>query len=520
MALKRVIEAPSYREASIAAGAERQQYGTDAGRQRGGSAAQKRFTSHEREAHLNHRPSNGAIGPTALEDLIGHLVTAESSPGFIGRAPRHGARDATQLTHEERRLVAGLSSGRAEKIAEVARKLKETAVDLPAQAGLPPMTNLVLDALNKYGKGGGHGGGGRAGGGVVGEGGGGPGYGFDPSYLPMSRLGPAGFTVGGRTVTGGGRGGGGGEGGGGGFASGFMGSGYLPQGRGGAMDPKSPSGRSLGLGAAGAGGYGVPSWDPRSGQSDMFGDGYSGRGGVPGARPDALFRARTWRAFNPAGAVTEDPRKPGDGGSDGGSGGSDSGTSTPAPTQPTSPTQPTQPAQPAQPATPQTPTQPTITMTEPYRQSKGDVWWNAGAVGLGAAAGIGAGAATRNLGVGVIVGLVVTGAALAAVHHWRHRPADDGTGPAGPRSRMLGQRANWLRPADDTGGPVLPRSRQLGRGLLTFRPADDDSGPVGPRSYGAAGSINSASEQVERDVRPGRLVYKPNPDDPRPGGPS
>lgn len=113
---------------------------------------------------------------------------------------------------------------------------------------------------------------------------------------------------------------------------------------------------------------------------------------------------------------------------------------------------------------------------------------------------------------GFYAGAKAGGAAGAAIHSWlqKHRPADDGTGPVGPRSRAalrethgsLAQEAHLLvaMPNPEGDGDGLPNVRSPAarisrRGL--YMPAPDDAGGGTPWSN----------------------VYKPNPEDPRPGGP-
>ena len=274
MGTRLVIEKPAmtYGQAAIAEGAEAQQYGgADQKAPKAPTDVSPRFTSHMREAHLEHRASARDLQPrqSSSGPRIGRRNPEDDYARAVSRTARYGMRDAGLRTDAERRMLAGIESGDRAFIDEVARGIVDAAIDIPSLAGMP--TNVgqaVLDAVSKWGKGGGGrgGAGGRAGGEF---GGGGGGSGIDASlskYLPPGRTGPAGNDYG----LPGGLGSGSSGNGAGGFAEGFTGSRYFPNGRagatggrgrpGGGANPRGGSGSGQVGGSGEGGASGVPQW--------------------------------------------------------------------------------------------------------------------------------------------------------------------------------------------------------------------------------------------------------------------
>jgi hypothetical protein len=397
-----------------------------------------------------------ALRPASLQRLLTHLVAEHGAAEELRVTPRTLIRRLSFLTQDEKDHLASLSPGVLDKLAEATKKYRSAAQkgQIPGLTGpkgpgdyIPGMPQGGGMDLPDY---------------MFPGGGGGPWQGGSP-------VGPGGWA---------GSGMGAGGGGGGGPLDGL---GFLDD---------------LGRGGWTPGGGFKPGVGQKGIAPGAFGQHPGAAGLTPeafgiGRREDPHFRAATWDVRNPGGGVMEDA---GDAGS-----GSDSGsTGTPDAPGP----------QPG--ANPPAPEGEPLTHEYKYRDTTRprtelgvrpdsllrDVV-TGGSVGALYGGVVTLLLAPSLLPIGLLGGAYQGAVVGAAVHEFihKHRPADDGTGPVGPRSSSF-------RPADDGTGPVGPR-------LMHIRPADDDVGPAGPWARHLSASL----------LFPSRGVFLPDPDSGDPGSP-
>lgn len=282
-------------------------------------------------------------------------------------------------------------------------------------------------------------------------------------------------------------------------------SGWLPSG-GSAMDPKAPTGERLG--ARGGTGRGAIQLQIPGGYGNIGWHGGLEAGISGGSLPSrAVLAGGAWRALHPGRDASDDPKKP-DSGPDGG---------TPPPPSGTPPQPPGTPP-PQGGGNPPEPQGPPLTETYKHKDPNQaptvalapDSYLRDIAIGatIGAIGGYAAGEGSLVLGG---IGLVVGGGIGAATHYFFHMPADDGTGPVGPRTHLgtearFDQTSRFL-PSDDVGSPTGPRSSEarMHAGMAGFaaRARDFMPPPDGPEGGG-----------------PSSRLYMPNPEDPTsPGNP-
>jgi hypothetical protein len=383
-----------------------------------------------------------ALRPASLERLVTHLVAEHGAAEELRVTPRTLIRRLSFLTQDEKDHLASLSPGVLDKLAEATKKYRSAAQkgQIPGITGpkgpgdyIPGMPHGGAAGLPDY---------------LFPGGGGGPWQGGSP-------VGPGGWAGSGKGAGGGGGGGPLGE-------LGFLGE----LGR----DGWTPGG----------------GFKPGVGQKGIAPDAFGQPGGA-GIRPEAFgvgrredphFRAVTWDVRNPGGGAMDDPNA--------GSGtGENAGARTGGKT-----------------------AKEWAAYDAEVERRQVEVNKEGRSERIGDSAVLGA--VTLAIGVGLtpggqllIVPAALAGAGLGAGLQWlreerfwqnHHRPADDGTGPVGPRSSAY-------RPADDGTGPVGPR-------LAFYRPADDGTGPIGPWAHTQATAGHRWSSR-----------WKPNPDSSDPGSP-